>query len=142
MNGAIAAGRTTHRKMTQGDNKPISNGPLHRLRSESGENIGIDTLQAIADFFDIPAWQLIHPAFDPAALPHHPRLSQRAIDLGLQLDKISDIELHKVIAAVAMQVVSMNPAAAAALAQAQSPAPPEPPASPSPAPKPKHARRR
>jgi len=133
VNGAIKANHTTHKKLVEAG--AAANGPLGRLR-HAQDDIGVDTLERLAIELGIEPWQLIHPDLDPAAIPGHAKLSDDAVELALELDKILNKDLKRVVHAAAMQVVRLNPEAFAAQGSTAAAAP----AAPAPVPKKKRTR--
>lgn len=126
VNGAIASGRTSH--LTIVGKKIISNGKLGRLR-HGAENVGIDTLDALAGHLRVQPWQPIHPEFAPSS----PNLSDEAMDLALALDAISDPALKARSHALAMQMLALNPVENRATPTASAPPSPWPSAKRAPA---------
>ena len=87
VNEAIGAGRATHRKMVASG--AISNGALGRLHNLNGvgENVGIDTLDLLADHLNLEPWQLLHPRSHGTAIP---TATDRANDIARAFDDLKD----------------------------------------------------
>jgi len=134
VNSAIKNKKTTHKKMVAA--KIISNGQLGELRSgQSVPNVGLETLDQIAKHLKMQPWQVLHPDFDASAVPSY---SAEAIELAQALDAIGNGRVKAWAYAVAMQVLSLNPAVMTLFQQATAAAPlpalPAPADTPSPSP--------
>lgn len=71
-------------------------------------SVGLETLDKLADAFDVEPWQLLVPGFNPDAPPYHSVASPMAQDIAHMLDAITDEGQRRRAYAVVVQVLQFG----------------------------------
>lgn len=84
----------------------VSPATASRLKAQQ-TSVGLETIDRLAEYFNVKPHQLIEPNFDPAATPGA-TLSPLAADLAQALDNIKDPIQHQRLYALALQIIEIG----------------------------------